>query len=91
MTPPGQPANHARMTGLSHALIGVLACGLLNGCAHDQAKPAGNNISQSGTAAPAGQSVTFSVRASTNGILTYQWYANGASIGDTNVSGSTNR
>ena len=80
-------------------LIGLLAYGLLSGCAHDQPKPASSSVGQPGTPVVLGQTATFSVTASTNGTppLAYQWYFNGTNniggvtVNGTNASGVTNQ
>jgi hypothetical protein len=66
-----------------HILIGLVGCGLLIGCAHDQPKSASSGVSQPKVQVAGGQSAAFSVVASTNGApLYYQWQFNG-----TNLSG----
>ena len=76
-------------------LVGLLACGLLGGCAHDQPQPASSSVAQPGTPIVLGQTATFSVTGSTNGTppLSYQWYFNGTNniggvtVNDTNTTG----
>jgi hypothetical protein len=67
-----------------HALVGLTICGCLIGCAHDQ--PAGDGATKPAKVAVVSQPAAFSVMASTNGSLFYQWQFNG-----TNVGGVTNR
>jgi hypothetical protein len=62
------------------ALIGLAAS--LSGCARDHAEA----TTKPARPLPAGQSVAFTVNASSNGPLFYQWYSNG-----TNTGGQTNR
>ena len=72
-------------------LVGLLACGLLGGCAHHQPQPAGSSVAQPGTPVVLGQTATFSVTGSTNGTapLAYQWYFNGTNnIGGVTVNGT---
>ena len=79
-------------------LIGLLACGLLSGCAHDQPKPASSSVGQPEYQTAGGQNVALTVVAPTNGtpLLGYQWQFNGATIGGVtangiNTSGATNQ
>jgi ABC-type phosphate/phosphonate transport system substrate-binding protein len=68
-------------------LVGLAACCLWSGCAHDHSEAASKTGTEPTNAAMVGQTVTFGVVASTNGApLTYQWYFNG-----TNATGATNR
>ena len=57
-----------------HLLIGLLTCGLLSGCAHDQSKPVSSNVSQPEHQVVVGQSASFVVTNTGTAPLTYQWH-----------------
>jgi hypothetical protein len=73
-----------------YILIGLLTCGLLSGCAHDQSKPTSSNVSQSNNVTVIGQSGASFVVASTNGApLSYQWQVNGTNISGVTINGTS--
>jgi len=78
---------HARQTCIVKApniVIGLIICGFLSGCAHDQTKSTGGEPVNGTVGSP---TPAFSVSAASNGApLYYQWYNNG-----TNIGGTTNR
>lgn len=65
-------------------VIGLIACGFLSGCAHDQTKSTDGEPVNGTVGSP---TPAFSVSAASNGApFYYQWHMNG-----TNIGGTTNQ